>query len=433
MPTLKQVFNQADYEKEPIPESERRGFWDIVFVWSGYTLDMGSFMTGMMLGIGLTFLGIGAVSIVSIILISVLASGTFYISQKTGLSAALVMRRAFGVRGAIPIAIMMAIIFVFWQAFNIAWPANFAKGAFGWPFVPVVVISGIIYGITAYIGFEGLKWLSRITVPLFFLMCVAFVVMSFAEIGWSGMLSVQPSAADAVPIGIGVTAVAGSWILGTLSGGDVTRYAKTGGQAVGSTWLGIGFVRGFAVFAGTLTAIAFATANPGEVLAMYGLAAAILGFIIVWLLEWTTADNNAYGFGLVLSGAGARFWSKKTWVVVNIVIGTGGAIYGALYLLIPFILILGTIVPPIIGVVLAEYYVLHKRGSDQKLAKDAVNWRWGAIIAWLVGTGFGFLYTNEWETPYPIVFTVVTAFVLHIIFGSLIKQPVKVPGWDAPE
>ena len=432
MPKLKEVFAQADYEKERIPDSIRRGFWDIVFVWSGYTLDMASFMAGIMLGLGLTFLGMGAVSIISIVVIAGLASGIFYVSQKTGLTSALLIRHAFGVKGAIPIAILMAIIFVFWQAFNIAWPGDFARDAFGWPFVPVVVISGIIYGITAYIGFEGLKWLSRITVPLFFVMCVFFVWISIDKVGWSGMMSLQPSGEEVVPIGVAVTALVGSWALGTLGGGDVARFAKSGGQAVGSAWLGIGFMRGFAVFAGAMTAIAFATASPGEVLALYGGALAFVGFLIIWLLEWTTADNNAYGFGLILSGAGARFWSKKTWVVVNIVIGTGGAIYGALYLLIKWILLLGVIVPPIIGVVLAEYYVLNRSGKARELAKNGmISWRYSAIISWLIGTGFAFLYTNVWNVPYPVVVTVVTAFVLQLIIGSAIKQPSEVPGWNS--
>lgn len=102
--------------------------------------------------------------------------------------------------------------------------------------------------------------------------------------------------------------------------------------------------------------------------------------------QWTTNDNNLYTGSLGLRNVVNL--SKTVIVIVLGVLGLGIALIGIQDYFVPFLNALGTYVPPIAGVMIADHWIvkpkiLHKSyqfGEGTKYAK----WNVAAIIATVV-------------------------------------------------
>ncbi len=63
-----------------------------------------------------------------------------------------------------------------------------------WLNIPLMVVFGLLFSVTAIIGFKGLDIMSRVSVPLMFILLVASMVIATNHAGgWSGLLAKEPS------------------------------------------------------------------------------------------------------------------------------------------------------------------------------------------------------------------------------------------------
>ena len=428
MPDLKKIFTHPDYEHEPVPVVERQNMWDIVFVWIGFVATMGSLMLGLRIGLSLTFWNLIWAILLSIVILVGVEVLTSIIGQKTGLTFSLAIRHVFGKYGMILPAGIMGLVLLGWIGFDIAWAPGFAQGALGWNFILLCVIITIIYTVTGYIGWSGLMWLSRITMPVFIILCLVYVWAAIGKVGVSGILAFQPD--KPMPFAAAVGSLVGLWYVGAMTALDVNRFAKSVGQTVHACWIGMGVVRPFITLAGALAAMAYGTANPGAILAEFGFWAALLGFILIFLIMWTTTDNAAYSSALAFAGINRRL-SKKVLVVGIMIFGLVTAAAGILGIFLQYLLFIGAIVPPIAGVLIADFWVV-QRGSKQTESGaklKVAGWRWSAVVTWLLATGLAIWFTVI-KLPWAFLWVLLIAFVLHIVLSRIIKEPVqRVPGW----
>ena len=97
---------------------------------------------------------------------------------------------------------------------------------------------------------------------------------------------------------------------------------------------------------------------------------------------WTTQDNTIYNFSL----AGCHFFrttKRRQVTLVGAVVGTVLALFGFAELLVPFLLALGTAIPPLGGVILADFFVC-RRGRYPDLEKPPA-FVWSGFLAYGVG------------------------------------------------
>jgi cytosine permease len=430
MQTLKQVLTLNDYEQTAVPTNERRHLTDITMVWIGFAVTMSIFMLGMNIGLGLTFWNMVWVLLITGVILTIIDIMSSVVAYKTGLTWALVSRYVFGRQGQRLPVFVAALIYMGWMGFNLTWAPNFAKDAFGWSFLWLVVISGVIYTLTAYIGFAGLKWLSRVCVPLFVILCVYLIGAAIAEGGWTGLTQAQP--AKPMPVSAAIAALIGIWLTASLTGAlDVNRFCKSTAAAIHSSWIQ-GVFRTFIIFSGGVTAIAFGTGHPGAVLAMIGLAG--IGFVLIFLIMWTTSDNSAYSGALTF--AGAIPLSKKVWVLVIMIFGTVVAAIGVLGFFPKWLTLISAVLPSVLGIMVVELWVLHKapffggKPSDNPELYELSNWRASAFISWLVATVAG-VWMYIVKVPWAFAWVFLLAIVLHIILSLIIKQrQQRIPGWN---
>lgn len=122
-----------------------------------------------------------------------------------------------------------------------------------------------------------------------------------------------------------------------------------------------------------------------QVMAQQGLL--FWGLLLLFLNMWTTQDNPIYAFSV----AGAHIHTNKRTAFV-----LGGATvalalaWGGIYsLLVPYLILLGTFIPPVGGIVMADYWLLHK-GQFPSLEQPQPAFNWTGIIAYVFASAIAY-------------------------------------------
>ena len=114
--------------------------------------------------------------------------------------------------------------------------------------------------------------------------------------------------------------------------------------------------------------------------------------LVLILATWTTNTGNAYMSGLAACKMFSIKDSKRPLVTMICgVLGVIMAIAGLADFLNTYISILGAVVPPIMGVVICDYWVICKAKKENWSPVRGINWI--GIIAWVIGGGFALLET----------------------------------------
>lgn len=106
--------NSGNYERERVPEKDRKRWLSISMVWIAIGIDLSGMFMGVALSQGMAFwTAIYAVIIGSVIL-GILAIGATYIGAKAGLSTGMISRISFGKKGASLMGAIMGISSLGW-------------------------------------------------------------------------------------------------------------------------------------------------------------------------------------------------------------------------------------------------------------------------------------------------------------------------------
>ncbi len=143
-------------------------------------------------------------------------------------------------------------------------------------------------------------------------------------------------------------------------------------------------------------------------------------FLILVFAQWTTNDNNLYTGSLGLRNVVNL--SKTVIVIVLGVLGLGIALIGIQDYFVPFLNALGTYVPPIAGVMIADHWIvkpkiLHKSyqfGEGTKYAKWNVAAIIATVVAGIIGSRLMFGITA--------INSIVIGFVLYVIIAYLLTK-----------
>ena len=152
------------------------------------------------------------------------------------------------------------------------------------------------------------------------------------------------------------------------------------------------------------------------------MAFCFLAMLVLILATWTTNTGNAYMSGLAACKMFSIKDSKRPLVTMICgVLGVIMAIAGLADFLNTYISILGAVVPPIMGVVICDYWVICKAKKENWSPVRGINWI--GIIAWVIGGGFALLETLGVVTVFSSALDgVIIAFVAYWILYSLLKN-----------
>jgi len=377
-----------DYPIDHVPDDERKGLASISAVLLGFVFFAGTLWAGADVGAAMGFGPMLAAMAVGYAILGVYVAALCGIAAKAGLTTVLLSRYSFGSWGAKFADLLLGGTQVGWFGVTIPLVAIPTAKFFGVntpTFVTgLILLWGLLHLATAYFGYEGMETLSLVAVPIL----VAVGLLSiFIALGDAGGLSGLFAGTGTGEMGFAaaVTIVVGTFISGGTQAPNWARFAAS--TRVGF-WAGlIAFLvgNGFLFLSGAVGGSVYDVTPAGdlyEVLAAQGLAA--IGLIALILNIWTTNDNAAYAFGVAGSEA-FTFDRKRPFILGGGAIGIVLALVGADSLLLPWLSTLGQYIPPLGGVIIADFLLCWRMDIPAMEDVDFTGVRWIAILAYVVG------------------------------------------------
>lgn len=403
-----------DYPLSPVPLEARKSIWSLAPLLMGFTLYSGTLFAGGLVGPSFRFFPdlVGWIVGGNLIL-GLYAAVLGHIAAQSGLSTVLMARFSFGLVGSRWVDFILGFTQIGWYAWGSALMAELANKLLGiptsWNWL-IILFFTYFFCSTAYIGYRAMDWLSRIAVPAMLILMVWSLSIALGKVGgWEGLQAINPSK----PMGIGeaLTIIVGTFVSGGTQATNWSRFAKTGRTASISTLLAFFFANGFLIFCGAFCALVYGNEDIVQVMAQQGLL--FWGLVLLFLNMWTTQDNTIYAFSV----AGAHMFRshKRTLFVLGGATFALALAWGGIYnLLIPYLILLGTFIPPIGGVVAADYW-LRYGGEFPDLESPQPAFNWAGIIAYILSSAIAYFLPGI--KP---INGILSAVVLYFILSKLL-------------
>lgn len=338
------------------------------------------------------------------------------------MSSYLLVRVAFGDKGAALVNIAFAISLMGWFGLNINLfmdtVGRLAGDLWGVAIHPVAlaILASVCMTLTTLLGFKAINILSSLLVPVLVLVTVLFANSAFSSNSWSDFMArgapLRAAGDNALSVGDGISLIVGAVIIGAIILPDITRFIRTRNGAVYtavSSYLFVGIlVYAAAGLAGAAVGIfdngfdAEGTTRTDVILQlMQNVNLGIGAFIIVIAGSWILNALNLYS--TVLS-AKATFPKLKTrWLTLALgVLGVVAALMNILSVFELFLWYLSIIFIPVAGVLMVDrfflrpdIYKIETLAQNNYLNKTAFfAWAAGAVLAILADEGLFVPLTN---------------------------------------
>jgi cytosine permease len=385
-----------DYPLTAVPLESRKSIWSLAPLLMGFTLYSGTLFAGGLVGPQFRFFpDLLGLIILGNLLLGVYAAGLAQIAAKTGLSTVLMARFSFGNVGSRWVDFILGFTQIGWYAWGSALIADLLNKLLGvpasWNWLTILFFT-YFFCSTAYVGYRAMDWLSRVAVPAMLILMVWCLSIAAGQVGgFEGLQAIVPK--GEMTIGAALTLIVGTFVSGGTQATNWSRFANSGKTASISTLLSFFFANGFLIFTGAFCALVYSgvsdvadSSDVVQVMAYQGLL--FWGLLLLFLNMWTTQDNTMYAFSV----AGAHMFrtNKRTWFVL------GGATIalilawaGIYEMLVPYLILLGTFIPPIGGIIMADYW-LYRRGTFPSLEQPQPAFNWAGIIAYGVASAIAY-------------------------------------------
>jgi len=404
----------ADNPLTPLSQAQRRDTVPLLTLAFGWGFLITGLLTGGQLGSGLPFWpDLVAAAFVGNLINFVIGGLVAYMGYRTACNSGLLYRYAYGVRGAYLPVLFIAALTIGWQgivvgAFGFAWVQVDDSTAF----YAVAIFAGVLFTATTYFGVKGIEVVS---VPSVLVLVLVGLYAAFANVGdaggWSAFLDLSRSTAGAKPLTMvaAINAVVGSWIVGAIVMAEYTRFAKKAWVALAIPFIVLIVAQWFLQVVGAMGGVVSGTPDFTTYMRSEGLIIGGIGLIGMSLALWTTGDANLY---LPVIQTSSVF--KRPQHVMTVICGVLGTILGlGIYsYFLDWINLLANIVPPLIGPVIMEYYVISRLHFSTDRIDYLPTWNPAAFIAYFAGAAGSFM-APEWIMG--SLFGLMVSMVVYVI------------------
>lgn len=338
----------------PVPADQRTQTpFDLFVIFAGAnivatTMQVGAGLAGMTLPASLAVIAIGAVAG------SLLVASLAPIGPRLGVPSVVAARAALGRRGGGLVAAVLFLTNFAWIAVNNVIAASVAAQIWGGAGSRTWWIAGLGLLATAIVagGPQAVRLADRIVVPV--------LVLVGAAVTWgvcrTPLGAVTPPAAEPLPWARGLDIVIGYQVSWILMFADYSRYTRSARGSFVAVWAALAATSLWLMPLGFAAARAAGSTDPGLMLGAINIGwwgAALMVFATL-----TTNFVNIYLSGLAWRSVFPRTGGQSAvWAIGAI--GTALAVTGgaALDRYVDFMLVLGGLLVPVGGVLLAHYFV----------------------------------------------------------------------------
>ncbi|WUS96769.1 cytosine permease [Streptomyces sp. NBC_00708] len=417
-----------DYALSRVPRDQRFGFWSMLLQWLAQSGSISQFTLGATIGVGMTFgdafwaFTLGAV-ILEVVIFAIGLAG-----MREGLATPMLTRWVgFGRNGSALVSFVIAVSLVGWFGVQNKIFGDSVSALVGGPAWMWCVLAGIAITALVIFGFKYMANFAKIVTPLFFAMVAFSVIRTLNDHSFSDLIH-SPPPGDTIPLAVAATAIAGGYMTGAIVSPEMTRYNRKGShvflQSASSMILSEYIVGLTGVLLGHLV-------KSNEVSHIVLSTSGAFGVLVVLMSTAKINDWNLYGSSLgVVNFFQVVFDKRVHRGAVTIVLGIAGTVLSAVGIMshfTEFLTILGVAIPPIGGIIVAEYWVvkrmrkpLDETRQAETLPAHSPTWVPMSIAIWIAAFCVGKFY----DGGIPALSSLATAFLLYSALGLL--------GWIKP-
>lgn len=380
-----------------------------------------SFITGLEVSQALSPTQALLALLIGSLIIFVIGAMMGVIGAKTRMSSYLLVRVAFGDKGASIVNIAFAISLLGWFGVNINLFADavsrLALDVFDVETSPLIlaIIASFCMTLTTVIGFKAINWLATIMVPVLAGVTVLLAYSALNEKTVAQVLAIEKVAT--LSLGEGISAVVGAIIIGAIILPDITRFVKHWSHAVYIAFIAYVVVQLLVMIAAGL---AGASSGKTEILdIMIDLGLGVGASIIVIAGSWVLNSLNLYSAVLSTS---ATFPNLNN-MLLTICLGLVGVFVALLNLLdnfITFIFYLSIIFVPVAGIIISDYLFIRPKAYKVESLSNNRGIAPKGFIAWLLSAVFVILSTENMITS-PTEIPAIDAILLGGIIYTVLS------------
>src|SRR5882672_169112 len=420
--TVAAVADHADsteeYHDKPIPLRARLGFKEPALVWSGFGIAYICAVIG-----GLIQQGLGTTNAILAILLGNLilflySAAIGYANGKWGMNFPLTVKAVFGRKGAIVPILVMAVLVTGWYAFQAWLTADILRAAFGLQGAVLVgvmaAIIAVIFGLPVIFGIKSMAKLMQFALPGMLIFGAYYI---FTKIVPAGAALFEKTGDGKLAFMAGVGMAWSTFVVSGTMTGDIVRYTKTGQEAVLVTAVAFLFSNAPFMVLGALIAAAIPDPTVQYFFDQKTVAILLPLLVLAILSNWSTCDaclyNATMGYTNTIKGLN---WRNAA--IVGTAIGVIAAGTGIIGNIVNWLILLGLIVPPIGGAIIADYYAVRGDAAGFRNTRD-VDFNWAAIIAVIAGIVVGWWVNQAYPTFLFGAAGIGTSFVLYVVLAKM--------------
>lgn len=354
---------------EPVPMKYRKGGYALTSVWWGWIWYIGAPIYGALTTQGWPFWVAIALLLVGNWILALFNMGLGLVGSRQGLSVSMTSRYSFGNIGTYVPSAVYFVSLAGWFGVTVGilgntMASNFGGAAWGWD-----LAMGLIMAILAIAGMWLISFLANWAVPVMFVLMLSATILAVDKnpSGWGAIFSGTVPATTAgyvIPIGLSIGLIMAHWIVGCALAPDVSRWAKNDKIVRVSSLSAFGISNPFIMALGVITAIGIGTSDLFTAMPTFGKGLwwgpywFWLAILAIILIVWTTGDCQIYTSGLALS----NMTKLPAWAATSVAaaIGIILAVAGIANNMISWLTILGYFVPSILGIMIADYFLVHR-------------------------------------------------------------------------
>lgn len=404
-----------DYANEPLPERLTVPGWRVSLIVASFAVSLPTFLNAAQTGIALGFYPAVLAALLAGLILCAGGSLTSVASVRSRLTTYKLIQRSFGNAGAGLVNVVIAIIHFCWFGVNLSFFGNAmieATGASPDNFALFAIGGAILMITTTIYGFRALDRLALIAVPL--LGCIVFAIC-YAAIKRHGVVlepvSITPVA---MTFGIALSALIGADMLTITTMPDLSRYTRTAKGAVVSMALSFPITAPLMMTAAALTALATGQTDIMKIVTSLGFGTPVL-FILV-MSTWTINALNLYSSSLSLGATFPRV-RQSLFVIVGGAIGTVLAIIGIIDAFIPFLVVLGLVIPPIAAIFVIDSFTTYRHVDAAESIRTVPVIHWHAVATWIgsIAVALAAAYAGLTVTTVPALDATIFAALVYLI------------------
>lgn len=385
---------------------KRRSLLESGLLWFGAALSLAEILAGMLLaplGIMKAFLAIVIGHCIGGIILFLAG----YMGAQTGMGAMDTVKLGFGRKGAAFFAILNMVQLSGWGAIMIYESSVVAETILGKTTSIFPVIIGLLIMLWILVDREHMKKINIITmVALFFL--AGFLCKFIME--YSGFIAYTP-VNPSIRFGAGIelaTILSLSWLP------VISDYTKDEEKPFAGTFVSVfvySIVSSWMYLIGVMIAVYMQSTNLVEVLSTAYSGLAVL--VLIVLAAVTTSFMDFLSTGYSGQSVFEKLPPKLTAVIV-----TGVAVALSYFYnmsnIAPFLMAIGAVFTPMIGVLLVQYYIFGKR-------EEMVSFKIDSFVVWLLGMVV-YYYLTAMKLSFGIVIPdLIVTMILTYFVGILRK------------